>query len=62
MFAVNLYLVDRAYGGSEEGGWYFDCGEPVQHPPEHIYRWSIAEHPLQPSILPTQVFIRCHLV
>ena len=26
---VNVYLEDRAYGGPEEGGWYYDCGEPV---------------------------------
>lgn len=26
---VNVYLVDRAYGGAEEGGWWYDCGEPV---------------------------------
>lgn len=24
--SVALYLVDRAYGGPEEGGWYYDCG------------------------------------
>jgi hypothetical protein len=24
---VNIYEVDRAYGGPEEGGWYFDTGE-----------------------------------
>ena len=23
---VNVYLIDRAYGGSEEGGWYFETG------------------------------------
>ena len=23
---VNVYEVDRAYGGPEEGGWYFDTG------------------------------------
>jgi len=23
---VNAYLVDRAYGGPEEGGWWYDCG------------------------------------
>jgi len=28
-FYVNTYLVDRAYGGSEEGGWWYDCGEPI---------------------------------
>lgn len=26
---VNVYEVDRCYGGPEEGGWYYDCGEPV---------------------------------
>lgn len=26
---VGIYLTDRAYGGPEEGGWYFDCGELV---------------------------------
>lgn len=23
---LNIYMVDRAYGGPEEGGWYFDYG------------------------------------
>lgn len=27
---VNIYLVDRAYGGPEEGGWYYDCGQVVK--------------------------------
>ncbi|HSH28977.1 MAG TPA: hypothetical protein VK971_03630 [Thiohalobacter sp.] len=26
---VNVYLVNRAHGGPEEGGWWFDNGEPV---------------------------------
>lgn len=26
---VNLYLVDRAYGGAEEGGWWYDAGKFV---------------------------------
>ena len=26
---IALYLVDRAWGGSEEGGWWFDTGELV---------------------------------
>ncbi len=30
MLYVNLYLADQAYGGPEEGGWWFDCGEPVR--------------------------------
>ena len=27
---VNVYLVNRCYGGSEEGGWWFDAGEIVE--------------------------------
>lgn len=27
---VNVYRVTRHYGGSEEGGWYYDMGEPVE--------------------------------
>lgn len=43
MFYVNLYLDDRAYGGPEEGGWWFDCGEPVRsfgfHTRSRAARW-----------------------
>lgn len=28
-WTVAVYLVDRAYGGPEEGGWYYDCSEPA---------------------------------
>jgi len=27
---VNVYSVDRAYGGPEEGGWWFDVGYPQE--------------------------------
>jgi hypothetical protein len=27
---VATYLVDRAYGGPEEGGWWYDCGQLVR--------------------------------
>jgi len=27
---VNVYIVDRAYGGPEEGGWYYDTGELIE--------------------------------
>ena len=27
---VAVYELDRAYGGPEEGGWYYDCGELVR--------------------------------
>lgn len=26
---VNVYRVERCYGGPEEGGWWYDTGEPV---------------------------------
>jgi hypothetical protein len=26
---VNVYSVDRSYGGPEEGGWWFNSGTPV---------------------------------
>ena len=29
MFYVNVYEVDRAYGGPEEGGWWYDSGECI---------------------------------
>lgn len=25
---VNIYLIDRAYGGPEEGGWWYEYGIP----------------------------------
>lgn len=27
---VNVYLIDRAYGGPEEGGWWYKCGSFVR--------------------------------
>jgi len=27
---VNVYLTDRAFGGPEEGGWWYDTGEAIQ--------------------------------
>jgi hypothetical protein len=37
---ANLYLYDRAYGGSEEGGWWYDTYTPADgdwntEPPKH---------------------------
>lgn len=29
-YVVAVYLADRAYGGPEEGGWWFDTGELVR--------------------------------
>jgi len=30
VFIVAVYLIDRAYGGPEEGGWYYEAGELVR--------------------------------
>ena len=27
---VNCYLIDQAYGGPEEGGWWYTVGRPVE--------------------------------
>ena len=27
---VNVYRVERCYGGPEEGGWWYDAGEPIE--------------------------------
>ena len=32
-YSVAVYLVDLAYGGAEEGGWYYSCGIPSD---EHV--------------------------
>ncbi len=29
-YVVAIYLCDRAYGGPEEGGWWYDTGELVR--------------------------------
>lgn len=29
MIYVNAYIVSRHYGGPEEGGWWYDVGEPL---------------------------------
>lgn len=29
-FIVSVYMVDRGYGGPEEGGWWYDRGELVR--------------------------------
>lgn len=34
-YTVAIYLADRAYGGPEEGGWWYDCGQRIDSPDEH---------------------------
>ena len=29
-FTVAIYETDRAFGGYEEGGWWYDCGWPCE--------------------------------
>lgn len=29
-YIVSVFKIDRAYGGPEEGGWWYDCGELVR--------------------------------
>lgn len=29
-YVLAFYEIDRAYGGPEEGGWWFDCGQLVR--------------------------------
>lgn len=29
-FVIGFYELDRAYGGPEEGGWWYDCGQLVR--------------------------------
>lgn len=31
LYTVTVFKVDRAYGGPEEGGWWYDCGYPAYH-------------------------------
>jgi hypothetical protein len=38
MFSVHLFKLDRAFGGHEEGGWWFDYGEPEDHPLNKVFR------------------------
>ena len=30
---LNAYMVTQAYGGPEEGGWWYDCGEVIASEP-----------------------------
>lgn len=41
VYCVSTFLVDRAYGGPEEGGWYYEVGQPVLEPNLPIPRFTI---------------------
>ena len=43
---VNAYLVNRAYGGGEGGGWWYDYGEPLAAVPVALtspYKLEVGE-------------------
>jgi hypothetical protein len=43
MYAVNFYKIDKAFGGNEEGGWYYTYGEPILHPLNRVFEnWGEA--------------------
>jgi len=57
---VNVYLVQQAYGGPEEGGWWHDYGVPYVSVPEgcpggldgqaaHWREWCEAENASRPD-------------
>ena len=58
--AITVGLADLAYGGPEEGGWYFDTFEPVRifvvpaaradSLRRHLARWVRAANEGRPSI------------
>jgi hypothetical protein len=56
MFSVGVYLIDRAYGGPEEGGWWYDCGqlvdptEPLLAPTYHTLSVDAVAKALQVNI------------
>ena len=41
-FYVNVYAVDRCWGGSEEGGWWYDAGTPFDGIPRNS--WGCDTH------------------
>lgn len=44
-YFVAVYLVDKEYGGPEEGGWWYEAGRPVLEPnlPKPVWHNSLAE-------------------
>lgn len=38
MYSVHLFLVDQAYGGAEEGGWWYMVGSPEDHPANKTFK------------------------
>jgi len=45
-YTVAVYLCDRAYGGPEEGGWWYACGVPSEEHAHHTrgFVWENAAY------------------
>lgn len=41
IYYVNVYEADRAYGGPEEGGWWYDIGEPFASIPCETWKEAV---------------------
>lgn len=54
---VAIYLVDRAYGGPEEGGWWYDCGERFSGFAPIVCEGRLA---VRKALAKCRVFIRQH--
>lgn len=39
LFWINTYATDRRFGGREEGGWWYDTGEPVASRFAGPFKW-----------------------
>lgn len=44
-YVVSVYLADKSWGGAEEGGWWFDCGEHIKtikvfHNEDRAWQWA----------------------
>jgi hypothetical protein len=53
---VNVYLIDQAYGGGEEGGWWYKYGVCIESWPhrsakqaEKTYKWAVGQPRYQGS-------------
>lgn len=40
-YYVNIYLIGQGYGGPEEGGWYYEYGEPYGSIPCDSYKEAL---------------------
>ena len=48
---VNAYVVTRHYGGPEEGGWWYDAGEPLASVPVRSRDLALVEQGRLESLL-----------